>query len=167
MSALSAATMPTGVVRKTPRAPRPMRLIAAAWCSPSTPFLRFHVSSAAYNKIPWAAAAWRFRAEAGGTPYRVISRRILASASSRPMVCALVLGGVGLSMGVHKLWLGQALIVRMKLGCLQDILWSENTQMQFCFAVMNPSGMTAPQSRKHWESTLFDHPQSCVREQRS
>lgn len=83
------------------------------------------------------------------------------------MVCALVLGGVGLSMGVHKLWLGKALIVRMKLGCLQDILWSENTQMQFCFAVMNPSAMTAPQSRKHWESTLFDHPQSCAREQRS
>ena len=81
MSVLSAATRPTGVVQKAPRAPRPMRLVAARR-SPSMPFLRFHVSSDAYNKVPWAAASWRLRAEAGCTPYLVVSRRILASVSS-------------------------------------------------------------------------------------
>ena len=64
---LSAATMPRGVDRKSPRVDLPIRFISL-WYSPSTPLPPFQVSSAAYNIVPWTMAVWRVRAAAGGTP---------------------------------------------------------------------------------------------------
>ena len=95
MSLLSAVTMPTGVVRRTPRDARPIRF-KAIWVSLPIPLEPFHVSSAAYSMVPPTMACWRLRAGAGGAPNLVTSRRILASAAR-----ALFIGLQRLSLKVR------------------------------------------------------------------
>ena len=79
--------MPKGIDWKAPRAARPMRLMAA-WYLLSTSFRLFHMSSAAYSRVPFTADCWRCMADAGGTPCLLTSRLSLSRSvgAARPIL---------------------------------------------------------------------------------
>ena len=60
--ALSAVTIPSRVVRRTPRGALPMSLVRLR-TSPSILFEPSHVSPTPYRRVPWMRACWRFRAD--------------------------------------------------------------------------------------------------------